>query len=265
MELEDRYVTSTPEGVPLSFVLAGVGSRGAAYLIDFVIQTVFDIAVYVTLVATVSSSTSAYVAAGIYALVYFVVTFGYFVLFETFDSGRSLGKRALGIKVTRLNGSGVTFRASLVRNLLRILYVFPLFYLVDAALIIGSRRNQRLGDFFAGTLVLRERTGDARPAASTAAAAAGAWGDPRVWSSPGPYPGWLPPELASWDVTAVTQADLVAVHAYLARRFQFDPAARRGLAEDLANRLLPRVAGPTPSMDPERFLEAVALVKSARG
>jgi hypothetical protein len=75
----------------------------------------------------------------------------------------------------------------------------------------------------------------------------------------------LPPELASWDVTAVTQADLVAVHAYLARRSQFDPAARRGLAEDLASRLYPRVAGLTAPMDPERFLEAVALVKGARG
>ena len=268
MELEDRYVTSTPEGVSLSFVLAGVGSRGAAYLIDFSVQTAIDIVVFLALREIVSSQTSSFVAGGIYALVYFVVTFGYFVLFETFDAGRSLGKRALGIKVTRLDGSGVTFRASLVRNLLRVLYIFPLFYLVDAGLIIGSVRNQRLGDFLAGTLVVRERLGNAVPMA------AGAWGDPRVWEDPrvwsahqppGPYPGWLPPELASWDVTAVTQADLLAVHAYLARRSQFDPAARRGLAENLARSLWPRVAGPTTPMDPDRFLEAVALVKSARG
>jgi uncharacterized RDD family membrane protein YckC len=284
MELEDRYVTSTPEGVSLSLVLAGVGSRGAAYLIDFAVQTVIDLAVYAALSATVSSQTSSFVAGGIYALVYFVVTFGYFVLFETFDSGRSLGKRALGIKVTRLDGSGVTFKASLVRNLLRVLYVFPLFYLVDGALIIGSTRNQRLGDFLGGTLVVRERQG------ATAPLPAGAWQDPRAWSAyqapmfgwapgaqvPGPglppgaypyapYPGWLPPELVSWDVTAVTPADLIAVHAYLARRFEFEPAARSRLAHDLASRLSPRVAGPTSPMDPERFLEAVVLVKSARG
>ncbi len=286
MELEDRYVTSTPEGVSLSFVLAGVGSRGAAYLIDFSIQTVFDIAVYAALVTTVSSETSSFVAAGIYALVYFVVTFGYFVLFETFDAGRSIGKRALGIKVTRLDGSAVTFRASLVRNLVRVLYAFPLFYLVDAVLILGSKRNQRLGDFLAGTLVVRERRGNVAPVP------VGAWQDPRAWSAhqapvfgyppgppgpyppgpyppgpypPVPYPGSLPPELASWDVTAVTPDDLVAVHAYLARRFEFDPAARSRLAEELAARLSPRVAGPTMPMDPDRFLEAIALVKSARG
>jgi uncharacterized RDD family membrane protein YckC len=275
MELEDRYVTSTPEGVSLSLVLAGVGSRGAAYLIDFVVQTVVDIAVYLALRATVSTETSSFVATGIYALVYFVVTFGYFVMFEMLDSGRSLGKRAIGIKVTRLDGSGETFRASLVRNLLRVLYVFPLFYLVDGALIIGTRRNQRLGDFLAGTLVIRERLGNA----TTPLAGAGGWQDPSAWSphqaqvfgwAPGaypnaPYPGSLPPELASWDVTAVTPADMAAVHAYLARRFEFEPAARSRLAHDLAARLSPRVAGPTTPMDPERFLEAVALVKSARG
>ena len=82
---------------------------------------------------------------------------------------------------------------------------------------------------------------------------------------PGSYPGSLPPELASWDVTAVTQADLVAVHAYLARRTQYDLVGAPRLAEDLASRLYPRVAGLTVPMDPERFLEAVALVKSARG
>jgi len=286
MELEDRYVTSTPEGVSLSFVLAGVGSRGAAYLIDFSVQTLFDIAVYVVLRATVTTTTSSFVAGGIYALIYFVVTFGYFVLFETFDGGRSLGKRAIGIRVTRLDGSGVNFKASLVRNLLRVLYVFPLFYIVDGALIIGSRRNQRLGDFLAGTLVVRDRQG------GVPAVAAGAWQDPRAWSEyqapvfgpggpagpyphapgwgpgaypPAPHPGSLPPELVGWDVTAVTAEDLVAVHAYLSRRFQFDPAARIRLAQDLAARLVPRVAGPIGPMDPERFLEAVVIVKSARG
>jgi hypothetical protein len=198
--------------------------------------------------------------------------------------------------VTRLDGAGVNFKASLVRNLVRVLYLFPVFYIVDGALIIGSRKNQRLGDFLAGTLVVRERLGAVAPVP------AGAWQDPRAWSAyqaplfgwgpgayppgpggsagpagspspagapgtypPAPYPGSLPPELAGWDVTAVTAEDLVAVHAYLARRFQFDPAARSRLAHDLAARLSPRVAGPTTPMDPERFLEAVAIVKSARG
>jgi hypothetical protein len=68
-----------------------------------------------------------------------------------------------------------------------------------------------------------------------------------------------------WDVTAVTPADLAVVQAYLARRFQYEPQARQYLAQDLASRLWPKVAGLSVPMQPEQFLEAVALVKSSRG
>ena len=128
VEIEDRYVTSTPEGVSLSFVLAGLGSRASAYLIDIVVQLLVDLIAFIVLQTTAMSTTSAFVAAGVYALISFVVMFGYFVIFETLDSGRSLGKRALGIRVTLMDGSGVNFRASLVRNLLRVLYFIPLFF-----------------------------------------------------------------------------------------------------------------------------------------
>jgi uncharacterized RDD family membrane protein YckC len=294
VEIEDRYVTSTPEGVSLSFVLAGLGSRAAAYLIDIVVQLIVELFALIVLQQTVFSTTSDYVAAGIYALISFVVMFGYFVIFETFDSGRSPGKHALGIRVVRIDGSGVTFRASLVRNLVRVLYVIPVFYLVDGVLILATERNQRMGDLLAGTLVVRDRIG------AVEAMSGGGWGDARLWSplqsaqaqsalhpwppqpaaasgpqnpgwgavgSPpwgGPPPGWLPPELALWDVTAVSPADLAVVQAYLSRRFQYDPEARRRLSEDLARRLWPKVAGQGGLMEPERFLEALAMVKSSR-
>jgi uncharacterized RDD family membrane protein YckC len=301
VEIEDRYVTSTPEGVSLSLVLAGVGSRGAAYMIDIVIQIVVELIILILLHAVVSSTTSEYVALGIYAFVSFMILFGYFVVFEMFDSGRSPGKHALGIRVTRVDGSGVNFRASLVRNLMRVLYFIPLFYLVDALLILTTKRNQRLGDLLAGTLVVRDRIG------AVSSMQGGSWEDPRLWSQahagvspwvgsnpagaqpwgaqpwggaqpsppgwgpPGgpawgaPPPGWLPPELAMWDVTAVTPADLAVVQAYLGRRFQYELQARRRLAEDLASRLWPKVAGLSTPMEPEQFLEAVVLVKSSRG
>jgi uncharacterized RDD family membrane protein YckC len=275
VEIEDRYVTSTPEGVSLSFVLAGLGSRASAYLIDVLVQFIVDLIALVVLRATALTATSAYLALGIYALISFVVMFGYFVIFEILDSGRSPGKRALGIRVTRVDGSGVNFRASLVRNLLRVLYLIPIFYLVDAWLILGTERNQRMGDLLAGTLVVRDRIG------AVSSMSGGNWEDPRLWSQPqtagapwgppgqpvwgAPPPGWLPPELALWDVTAVTPADLAVVQAYLARRFQYDPTARNKLAEDLARRLWPKVAGLSGPMEAEHFLEALALVKSSRG
>jgi uncharacterized RDD family membrane protein YckC len=299
VEIEDRYVTSTPEGVSLSFVLAGLGSRASAYLIDIVVQTLVDLTAFIALRVTALSATSAFVATGIYALVSFVVMFGYFVIFETLDAGRSPGKHALGIRVTRLDGSGINFRASLVRNLFRVLYLIPIFYVVDAWLILATKRNQRLGDLIAGTLVVRDRIG------AVASMSGASWEDPQLWSQahvevspwaasapavaqpwaaqpwngqpwpsqvapPGPfpfgapYPGQLPPELSSLDVTAVTAADLVVVHTFLSRRFQYEPQARRSLALDLARRLWPKVAGVSVPMEAEQFLEAVVVVKSSR-
>ena len=99
MEIEDRYVTSTPEGVSLSFVLAGLGSRASAYLIDFVVQLLVDL---------LASSCCELVVQR---------NFGYLVLRHLRTHlvrrhvrilrdlrdprlGRSLGKRALGIRVT---------------------------------------------------------------------------------------------------------------------------------------------------------------------
>ena len=39
MVFEDRLTIDTPEGVPLELTLAGVGSRFAAALIDYVFQS----------------------------------------------------------------------------------------------------------------------------------------------------------------------------------------------------------------------------------
>jgi uncharacterized RDD family membrane protein YckC len=267
MELEDRHVTSTPEGVSLSVVLAGAGSRVAAYTIDFLLQLFVIFASAIILGLLVRSSTSGYVVLGVLALIGFTTTFGYFVLFETFDSGRSLGKRAIGIRVTRSDGSGVTFRASLVRNLMRVLYAFPVFYVVDGILILATSRNQRLGDLLAGTIVVRERFGDVVSQRAFNLEDRRIWGGAQVVGPPwGQLPPQVPPpELASWDVTAVSAADMAVVSAFLMRRWQYDPGARQALGLELEGRIRPKVGGAPGWMHPEAFLEAVALLKSARG
>ena len=69
--------------------------------------------------------------------------------------------------------------------------------------------------------------------------------------------GWLPPELAHWDVTGVGEPELALVQRFLGARAGYTAEARARLASDLATRLWPLVAGPTAPMDAERFLEAV--------
>ena len=273
MDLEDRYVSATPEGVSLSIVLAGLGSRFVAYLIDFLIQ----IAVFIIFIVAINAAfsggdkTSELVISGAITLFAFLDFIGYFVVFEMLTSGRSIGKRANGLRVVRGDGGPVGFWSSALRNVIRLIDMIPFpSYLVGSVLILSTTRNQRLGDLAGGTVVVRERT-----AADRALSSRG-WDDAAQWSAAGggstnwaPSPPWgtglLPPELAHWDVSAVRQGDIVLAGMFLSRRFDYTPEARGRLAIELANSIWPLVAGAPSTMTPEQFLEAVVLVKSVRG
>jgi hypothetical protein len=173
----------------------------------------------------------------------------YHVAFEVLAAGRTPGKRANGLRVVMEGGEPVGVRASAVRNLIRLLEGPPLFYVPAIVSILATRRNQRLGDLAAGTLVVREPRAPGRRRRDTTAAELQAITGVR---------------LAEWDVSAITQAELATVRTFLARRASFTPDARRGLARDLAARLGPKVVGPTPGIAAEALLEGIAAAKSAR-
>ena len=281
MEIDDRFVAATPEGVSLEFVLAGLGSRFVAIFLDLIIQAAAIVIIVWALIKSIgfSTPTRQYLTTGAISLVGVILILGYFVLFESLNAGRSPGKAMTGLRVVRITGGPVGVRASLLRNVVRLVDWLPSLYAAGAILILASRNNQRLGDMLAGTLVVRERTAVSHLAAGTAWNQQAQWGGP-TWTdaphpgaptgpaAPGPgwaSPQWLPPELAHWDVTKVNAQELAIVQRFLAGRGGYTAAARSALASDLASRLWPRVAGPTGPMDPEMFLEAVVLVKSARG
>ena len=243
MEYEDVITVSTPEGIELELTLAGVGSRFISALIDFIIEGTLIAVLAVSLFSLVSTPAA---AAGT-ALGSFALIFGYHVLFETLASGRSPGKRAAGLRVVRAGGLPVRFRESAVRNIIRLIDLMPpVTYGLGAGVILATRRNQRLGDLAAGTLVVRERRGG-RGAAALDHAAPSFSGAER------------------WDVSAVTGEELVAVRRFLERRAQLDPGARVRLAGELAQRLRPKVAGAGVEATPEGFLEGLAAAKAARG
>lgn len=84
--------------------------------------------------------------------------FGYFLLFEGLWS-RTPGKYFQGLVIRKLDGSFADWKASLIRSALRIVEINPvLFGGIPAGLIlISSERNQRLGDIFAGTVVVSDK------------------------------------------------------------------------------------------------------------
>ena len=274
MEIDDRFVAATPEGVSLEFVLAGLGSRFLAILLDLILQVVVIVIVVWALIKSIgfATPTREYVTSGAISLVSVLVILGYFVLFESLNAGRTPGKAMTGLRVVRVTGGPVGLRASLLRNVVRLVDWLPGLYAVGAILILATRNHQRLGDMLAGTLVVRERTAVSRLAAGTPWDHQAQWSAPAWSGAPAPGiagPGWasprgLPPELVHWDVTNVSAQELAVVQRFLTGRGGYTAEARGRLASDLASRLWPRVAGPTGPMHPEAFLEAVTLVKSVR-
>ena len=92
---------------------------------------------------------------GVSAVVWFTLVLLYYFALEA-QSGQTLGKRMLGVRVVRADGRGASTGEIAVRTLLRIVDALPFFYLVGfiTALVTGKRR-QRLGDLAAKTLVVR--------------------------------------------------------------------------------------------------------------
>jgi uncharacterized RDD family membrane protein YckC len=246
MEIDDRITIATPEGVDLELTLAGVGSRFVSALVDFMLQLVLLVGVS-GVGAAVGAFGNGY-GSVVVLIASFLVFAAYDVLFEVFASGRTPGKRLNGLRVVRVDGSPVTFFTSAVRNVLRLVDILPGPYLVGIVTILVTRQNQRLGDVAAGTLVVRERTG--QPSLRELRTAL-----------PRPAPA---PAANAWDVTAVTADELATVRSFLTRRYELTHEARYRLAADLAAALRPKVVGAPESLGSEAFLEKLAVAKAPR-
>lgn len=173
-ESEETLIIETPERVPLAFALASIGNRFLAVAIDHFIQyfTIFVVAWAFLSLAQAGNSfreaglQSAFEEApkwtiAILIIVVFALFSGYFVFFEWLWSGQTPGKRLLKLRVIREDGRPITLWEALARNLLRIFDAVPGFFLpvysVGLITIFASGRDQRVGDMFAGTVVVRER------------------------------------------------------------------------------------------------------------
>jgi uncharacterized RDD family membrane protein YckC len=179
IETEETLIIETPERVPLAFALASIGNRFLAVVIDHFIQF---FSIYVAAWAFLSISgfgDTVNQSGGLYPLllempkwtialmiiVLFLIFAAYFIFFEWVWNGQTPGKRLLKLRVIREDGRPITLWEAIARNLLRLFDTFPGFiipiYSIGLITIFMSRRDQRLGDMFAGTVVIRERSDEA--------------------------------------------------------------------------------------------------------
>lgn len=247
MEYEDLLTIETPEGVPIALHLAGYGSRFVSGLVDGVLKLLVIGAVALLLGQTAGFGG---VATAVFLVVVLLVTVGYDIAFEVLGGGRTPGKRGSGLRVTRDDGRPVTFLPSAVRNLLRLVDGPGTGYAAGTISILVTKRNQRLGDLAAGTIVVRERT-EAGQGSSA--------GFRRPRAREDAEPG------AGWDLGDISAEELGAVRSFLERRGDLEPQARNALALQLADGLRPRVPGAPGDLIPERFLEQLAEAKARRG
>lgn len=171
--MDEQVSVITPESVGFSLEVAGLGSRFLALLLDSLFK---GVVVAILLFATIFSAPllGGGVLTGVVMAVGFVlaglVAALYHIVLEAAWSGRTPGKRLLGLRVVKDSGVPIGFWDALIRNLLRMVDYLPSFYLVGVVTIFASPLHKRVGDLAAGTVVIKERS--LKAAAAPAAPAA---------------------------------------------------------------------------------------------
>lgn len=235
----DKLTIDTPEQVHLEFVLAGIGSRFLASLVDSLILVGVSLVVLLILTAALASSLlgSTWVLA-IYVLVAFCIMWGYYAAFETLWKGQTPGKRVAGIRVIKDSGRPINVFEAIARNLVRIVDYAPGFYGIGVVTMMLNAKHRRLGDFVAGTLVVHE-TSDREAA---------------LFFNTAQSSDFVFPQAAQ-----LTLQEAELIEAFLARRLDIPSAVRQQSAQRIAEMIGSRL-GITPDARPadnESFLELI--------
>ena len=167
----DEYTIATPENVTFDYQVAGIGSRMIGALIDTLAIVLLLFMLNVLLVMALNSIDDngavaadfsddpgwlAGVIIAIYALINFSLIWGYYLIFELGWHGQTPGKRLAGTRIVKLDGSGPGFLEVAIRNLVRLVDFLPFAYALGFVVMFFNRDARRLGDFAAGTLVIRQ-------------------------------------------------------------------------------------------------------------
>lgn len=257
IETEETLIIETPERVPLEFALASIGNRFLAVAIDHFIQY-FSIFLIAWVFLSLAGFTSADVAdapdqllsempkwtLAILIIVVFLLFAGYFIAFEWLWNGQTPGKRLLKLRVIRDDGRPLTLWEAIARNLLRICDAVPGFiipiYSIGLIVIFLSSRDQRVGDIFAGTVVIRERSDEAPTFAETFSTRVRDAAFTRVQK----------PLRVNAGVNALTEREIEVVESFLRRRWDLTERQRLWMAWRIA---LPLMYKLKPSYEVEDF------------
>jgi uncharacterized RDD family membrane protein YckC len=235
----------TGEAVVVDLRLAKMPSRSAAFMIDASLQlaALFGL---IFLVGALGGSVDGTLMVVLFFVAGIAILVGYPVGMETLTRGRTVGKLALGLRATREDGGAIRLRHALARGLVAVVEIYLTFGAIAVLVSLISPEGKRVGDYLAGTVVVRERA----PARNT-------------------FHPSLDPRLASWagtlDLGGLDEATALTVRQFLVRAPDLGADARRTLGTSLCSEVLRRVSPPPPpGVTSEGYLNAVLAERRRR-
>jgi uncharacterized RDD family membrane protein YckC len=233
----------TGDAVVLDVQIAQLPVRAVAAIIDITVVALLY-AIGVILWAVTLTDLDPALSAAVLIIFTVIAVVGYPLIFETATRGRSLGKLALGLRVVSEDGGPERFRQALFRALAGTVEIWALSGGPAVICSLLSSKGRRIGDIFAGTMVISERA-------------------PRM-SPPPP----MPPQLAWWAST-LQLSGLRPEQAELARQFltraaQLDPVVRDQIAYRITTDVVARISPPPPPGAPAQLVLAAILAERHR-
>lgn len=233
----------TGDAVVLDIHVAQLPVRALSAFIDVVVVFVLYLAGILLWSVTLANSDPAFAAAVL--VIFTVLAFvGYPLILEVATRGRTLGKMAMGLRVVSDDGGPERFRQALFRALAGFVEIWMLAGGPAVICSLISPRGKRIGDVFAGTVVITERA-------------------PRL-AAPPP----MPPELAWWAASlhlSGLQPDAAErARQFLSRADQLDPAFRDQMAQRICAEVVAQVSPPPPPGAPAPVVLAAVLAERHR-
>ena len=165
---------TTDHNVPIDVELASVGQRVVAVLLDVIIMIAYFVIMTLIMTAIFISSFrfDNLEEMDIWKILFMIIVYLPFVLYtpllEYLTKGQTVGKMAMGIRVTKMNGENAKFKEYFTRWLFRPIEFYIILFASGGILLLlasaffdiliasVSGNNQRIGDFMANTVVVRK-------------------------------------------------------------------------------------------------------------
>lgn len=257
MTTDETLQIDTPENVIFDYAVSGIGSRFLAALVDTTLIVLIQVIILtpVTYVINRINQESEVIPTGwlvvLISLIGFLFFWGFYIFFELAWAGQSPGKRWVGLRVIRTDGTPVTLTESIIRNLVRLVDFMPFGYGFGLITMFVNDQSRRLGDLAAGTLVVHDRPVETIQMLTDKG---------RLGNVANFYTSF---DLGDFPLEQLNPREIEVIEEYIHRREQIGPAQANILAKRIVSQIYTRLGLPEPVSAIQQDV-LVAILKAVR-